>query len=135
MWIFGCFQFERGSLVMSYLFTIFLSLQGVLVFVMHCLLSKQVREEYARILTSLCAQKKKSSEFSTNQSSKSQLCRHPGASVHGRVKHMKQAGSAHQQRFPCAHLTLSVALLTTVGLNQTSINMVGKSSFNYFFNC
>ncbi|KAL6460544.1 hypothetical protein MHYP_G00305100 [Metynnis hypsauchen] len=80
MWIFGCFQLERGSLVMSYLFTIFLSLQGVLVFVMHCLLSKQVREEYARILTSLCAQKKKSSEFSTNQSSKSQLYRHPGVS-------------------------------------------------------
>ncbi|KAL7883679.1 hypothetical protein SRHO_G00013370 [Serrasalmus rhombeus] len=76
MWIFGCFQFEGGSLVMSYLFTIFNSLQGVLVFVMHCLLSKQVREEYARILTSLCApQKKKYSEFSTNQSSKSQASR------------------------------------------------------------
>uniref|UniRef100_A0A3B4CCP1 Si:ch211-241f5.3 n=1 Tax=Pygocentrus nattereri TaxID=42514 RepID=A0A3B4CCP1_PYGNA len=42
MWIFSCFQFERGSLVMSYLFTICLSLQRVLVFVMHCLLSKQV---------------------------------------------------------------------------------------------
>ncbi|XP_036423351.1 adhesion G protein-coupled receptor E5-like isoform X2 [Colossoma macropomum] len=76
MWIFGCFQFEGGSLVMSYLFTIFNSLQGVLVFVMHCLLSKQVREEYARTLTSLCVpQKKKYSEFSTNQSSKSQASR------------------------------------------------------------
>ncbi|KAL6460545.1 hypothetical protein MHYP_G00305110 [Metynnis hypsauchen] len=76
MWIFGCFQFEGGSLVMSYLFTIFNSLQGLLVFVMHCLLSKQVREEYARILPSLCApQKKKYSEFSTNQSSKSQASR------------------------------------------------------------
>ncbi|KAL7826792.1 hypothetical protein AOLI_G00320010 [Acnodon oligacanthus] len=76
MWIFGCFQFDGGSLVMSYLFTIFNSLQGVLVFVMHCLLSKQVREEYSRILTSLCApQKKKYSEFSTNQSSRSQASR------------------------------------------------------------
>uniref|UniRef100_A0A3Q3GCR6 Si:ch211-241f5.3 n=1 Tax=Labrus bergylta TaxID=56723 RepID=A0A3Q3GCR6_9LABR len=33
MWIFGCFQFEEGSIVMSYLFTIFGSFQGVMLFV------------------------------------------------------------------------------------------------------
>ncbi|KAK3532591.1 hypothetical protein QTP86_025362 [Hemibagrus guttatus] len=72
MWIFGCFQFE-GTLVMSYLFTILNSLQGVLVFIMHCLLSKQVRDEYIRFLTCLTTRQKSSySEFSTNQSSKSQ---------------------------------------------------------------
>lgn len=42
MWIFGCFQFDEGMMVMSYIFTILNSLQGVLVFIMHCLLSKQV---------------------------------------------------------------------------------------------
>uniref|UniRef100_A0A7N9AXV6 Adhesion G protein-coupled receptor E2-like n=1 Tax=Mastacembelus armatus TaxID=205130 RepID=A0A7N9AXV6_9TELE len=42
MWIFGSFQFEEGTVVMSYLFTILGSFQGVLVFVMHCLFSKQV---------------------------------------------------------------------------------------------
>ncbi|XP_060753276.1 adhesion G protein-coupled receptor E1 isoform X5 [Tachysurus vachellii] len=74
MWIFGCFQFDEGTLVMSYLFTIFNSLQGVLVFIMHCLLSKQVRDEYIRFLTCLTARQKSSySEFSTNQSSKSQV--------------------------------------------------------------
>ncbi|XP_062842432.1 adhesion G protein-coupled receptor E5 [Trichomycterus rosablanca] len=73
MWIFGCFQFDESTLAMSYLFTIFNSLQGVLVFIMHCLLSKQVREEYSRFLCSMCTpQKRKYSEFSTNQSSKSQ---------------------------------------------------------------
>uniref|UniRef100_A0A8C7J4D7 CD97 antigen-like n=1 Tax=Oncorhynchus kisutch TaxID=8019 RepID=A0A8C7J4D7_ONCKI len=45
MWIFGCFQFEESTLAMSYLFTILNSLQGVLVFLMHCLLSKQVRHD------------------------------------------------------------------------------------------
>lgn len=45
MWIFGCFQFEESTLAMSYLFTILNSLQGVLVFLMHCLLSKQVRQD------------------------------------------------------------------------------------------
>lgn len=71
MWIFGCFQFEESTIAMSYLFTIFGSLQGVMLFVMHCLFSKQVREEYRNILSRLCAPKKKSySEFSSSHSSK-----------------------------------------------------------------
>lgn len=65
MWIFGCFQFEERNIVMSYLFTVFGSLQGVLLFVMHCLFSKQVREEYGNILSRCCAPRKKTySEFS-----------------------------------------------------------------------
>ncbi|XP_036407888.1 adhesion G protein-coupled receptor E2-like isoform X1 [Megalops cyprinoides] len=76
MWIFGCFQFEENSLAMSYIFTILNSLQGALVFVMHCLLSKQVRDEYARFLSCICiSEKKKYSEFSTNQSSGGQASR------------------------------------------------------------
>lgn len=42
MWVFGCFQFDENTLVMSYIFTILSSLQGVLMFIMHCWLSKQV---------------------------------------------------------------------------------------------
>ncbi|XP_034046589.1 adhesion G protein-coupled receptor E2 [Thalassophryne amazonica] len=60
MWIFGCFQFEERTIAMSYLFTIFGSLQGVLLFVMHCLLSKQVREEYKNILSGFCVPRKTS---------------------------------------------------------------------------
>ncbi|XP_055003886.1 adhesion G protein-coupled receptor E1, partial [Boleophthalmus pectinirostris] len=64
MWIFGCFQFEETTIAMSYLFTIFASLQGVLIFIMHCLCSKQVRDEYKDILARCCApQKKTYSEF------------------------------------------------------------------------
>ncbi|XP_072561300.1 adhesion G protein-coupled receptor E5 isoform X3 [Paramormyrops kingsleyae] len=73
MWVFGCFQFEKNTLVMSYLFTIFSSIQGILVFVMHCLGSKQVREEYSRFLTNCRPQKY--SEFSSNKSSNSQAFR------------------------------------------------------------
>ncbi|XP_060946784.1 adhesion G protein-coupled receptor E2 [Limanda limanda] len=71
MWIFGCFQFKESTIVMSYLFTIFGSLQGVMLFVMHCLCSKQVREEYRNILQRCCApQKKKYTEFTFSNSSK-----------------------------------------------------------------
>uniref|UniRef100_A0A1A8JPP3 CD97 molecule n=1 Tax=Nothobranchius kuhntae TaxID=321403 RepID=A0A1A8JPP3_NOTKU len=71
MWIFGCFQFETNSITISYLFTIFGSLQGFMLFVMHCLFSKQVRDEYANILCGLSApRKRKYSEFSFSHSSK-----------------------------------------------------------------
>ncbi|KAF6727717.1 CD97 antigen [Oryzias melastigma] len=73
MWIFGCFQFEKGTIAMTYLFTIFGSLQGVMLFVMHCLLSKQVRDEYQNIASRLFAPRKKTySEFSYSHSSKPQ---------------------------------------------------------------
>lgn len=73
MWIFGCFQFDERTIVMSYLFTIFASLQGVMLFVMHCLFSKQVRDEYRSILSRCCApQKKTYSEFDYTHSSKPQ---------------------------------------------------------------
>uniref|UniRef100_A0A672NB08 Si:ch211-241f5.3 n=1 Tax=Sinocyclocheilus grahami TaxID=75366 RepID=A0A672NB08_SINGR len=42
MWVFGCFQFNENTLPMSYIFTILSSLQGVLMFILHCWLSKQV---------------------------------------------------------------------------------------------
>ncbi|KAK7165620.1 hypothetical protein R3I93_005630 [Phoxinus phoxinus] len=74
MWVFGCFLFqENGTEVMLYLFTILNSLQGALIFIMHCLLSKQVREEYCKLISRICSDKeKKYSDFSTNQSSNSQ---------------------------------------------------------------
>ncbi|XP_043113751.1 adhesion G protein-coupled receptor E5 isoform X2 [Puntigrus tetrazona] len=74
MWVFGCFLFqEEGTQVALYLFTILNSLQGALIFFMHCLLSKPVREEYCKLITRICSRKeKKYSEFSTNQSSNSQ---------------------------------------------------------------
>ncbi|KAG5279227.1 hypothetical protein AALO_G00075470 [Alosa alosa] len=73
MWIFGCFQFNNSTMAMSYLFTFLNCLQGVLMFCMHCLLNKQVREEYGRFLSCVCApHKAKYSDFSSNQS-KSQL--------------------------------------------------------------
>ncbi|KAA0721675.1 CD97 antigen [Triplophysa tibetana] len=74
MWIFGCFLFqEKGTMVLLYLFTILNSLQGALIFFMHCLLSKAVREEYCKLINRLRSRKeKKYSEYSSNQSSNSQ---------------------------------------------------------------
>ncbi|XP_033480302.1 adhesion G protein-coupled receptor E5 [Epinephelus lanceolatus] len=73
MWMFGAFMFEDDSIVVAYIFTILNSLQGALVFIMHCLLSKQVREEYAHFLSCICTpQKKRYSDFSSTNPSSSQ---------------------------------------------------------------
>ncbi|KAF7654926.1 hypothetical protein LDENG_00063280 [Lucifuga dentata] len=86
MWVFGAFLFQEGSTVAAYIFTILNSLQGALVFVMHCLLSKQVRDEYAHFLSCICPQEKKrysdlsSTNPSSTQSQGSQSGRHTGES-------------------------------------------------------
>uniref|UniRef100_I3MNI9 Adhesion G protein-coupled receptor E1 n=1 Tax=Ictidomys tridecemlineatus TaxID=43179 RepID=I3MNI9_ICTTR len=50
-WVLGFFQIGQMASIMAYLFTIINSLQGMFIFVIHCLLSRQVREEYRRWLT------------------------------------------------------------------------------------
>ncbi|XP_065432484.1 adhesion G protein-coupled receptor E3-like isoform X1 [Chrysemys picta bellii] len=47
-WSLGLFQVSSAKMVMAYLFTIVNSLQGVFIFLVHCLLNRQVREEYRR---------------------------------------------------------------------------------------
>ncbi|XP_060940383.1 adhesion G protein-coupled receptor E5 isoform X1 [Limanda limanda] len=75
MWVFGTLLFQEGTVhtrtVSAYIFTILNSLQGALIFILHCLLSKQVREEYAHFLSCICTTHKKrySDLTSTNPSS------------------------------------------------------------------
>ncbi|XP_029545905.1 adhesion G protein-coupled receptor E2 isoform X2 [Salmo trutta] len=88
MWIFGVFQFqEEGTVVMTYLFTILNSLQGALLFIMHCLLNKTVREEYGKFLSCICTpQKKRYSEFSTTNPFSSQSQGSRGAQNTGELQ-------------------------------------------------
>ena len=49
MCVFGCFMFK--SVAMAYLFTILNSLQGALIFIMHCLMSKPVSHTHTHTHT------------------------------------------------------------------------------------
>ncbi|XP_062395895.1 adhesion G protein-coupled receptor E1-like [Sardina pilchardus] len=72
MWMFGCFMFQ--SVAMVYLFTILNSLQGALIFILHCLMSKPVRDEYAKFLSGFCApEKMRYTEYTSNPSSQQPL--------------------------------------------------------------
>lgn len=50
-WILGIFQIGPIASTMAYLFTIINSLQGTFIFIIHCVLNRQVREEYKRCFT------------------------------------------------------------------------------------
>ncbi|CAI9169930.1 unnamed protein product [Rangifer tarandus platyrhynchus] len=50
-WVLGIFQFGPVANIMAYLFTVINSLQGAFIFLIHCLLNRQVREEYRRCMT------------------------------------------------------------------------------------
>ncbi|KAG8441283.1 hypothetical protein GDO86_006857, partial [Hymenochirus boettgeri] len=63
-WILGFFQCGPGAMVASYLFTICNSLQGVFIFLVHCLLNRQVREEYHKASRRLYAAKSDSEPVS-----------------------------------------------------------------------
>lgn len=47
-WVLGMFQIGPVASIMAYLFTVINSLQGAFIFLIHCLLNRQVREEYRR---------------------------------------------------------------------------------------
>ncbi|KFO28784.1 EGF-like module-containing mucin-like hormone receptor-like 1 [Fukomys damarensis] len=49
-WVLGILQVGPVAGIMAYLFTVTNSLQGAFIFLIHCLLSRQVREEYRRWL-------------------------------------------------------------------------------------
>ncbi|XP_060577723.1 adhesion G protein-coupled receptor L1-like isoform X3 [Ruditapes philippinarum] len=49
-WVFGYFYISEEAIPMAYLFTIFNSLQGLFIFLFHCILNKKVRKEYARFV-------------------------------------------------------------------------------------
>ncbi|KAG7265435.1 hypothetical protein CRUP_038706 [Coryphaenoides rupestris] len=70
-WAFGLMYVNESTLVMAYLFTIFNSLQGMFIFIFHC-----VRKEYGKCLRTHCCSGK--SVESSIGSAKSGAVRPPG---------------------------------------------------------
>ncbi|XP_036406676.1 adhesion G protein-coupled receptor L3-like isoform X4 [Megalops cyprinoides] len=75
-WAFGLMYINESTVIMAYLFTIFNSLQGMFIFIFHCVLQKKVRKEYGKCLRTHCCSGK-SVETSIG-SGKSSVSRTPG---------------------------------------------------------
>ncbi|XP_043940347.1 adhesion G protein-coupled receptor E2-like [Protopterus annectens] len=65
-WIFGIFQFQEATLVMSYLFTLLNSFHGVFIFLLYCAANKLVMDEYKTLLRRIFRIKKKDKERETS---------------------------------------------------------------------
>uniref|UniRef100_A0A674P809 Adhesion G protein-coupled receptor L3.1 n=1 Tax=Takifugu rubripes TaxID=31033 RepID=A0A674P809_TAKRU len=76
-WAFGLMYINESTVIMAYLFTIFNSLQGMFIFIFHCILQKKVRKEYGKCLRTHCCSGK-SVETSLSSSSKTTTSRTPG---------------------------------------------------------
>ncbi|XP_060084102.1 adhesion G protein-coupled receptor L3-like, partial [Ylistrum balloti] len=49
-WVFGYFFLNEETVTMAYIFTVLNSLQGLFIFIFHCLLNKKVRNEYKKLV-------------------------------------------------------------------------------------
>ncbi|XP_073252506.1 adhesion G-protein coupled receptor D1-like [Porites lutea] len=43
-WLFGLLSFNSDTIIFKYIFTIFNSLQGLMIFIFHCVLNKQIKD-------------------------------------------------------------------------------------------
>ncbi|KAE8619608.1 hypothetical protein XENTR_v10009877 [Xenopus tropicalis] len=72
-WVFGFLQFSSSSLFFAYAFSILNTLQGLQIFILHCLMSKKVRADYSRWLSAIARCKAPTySEFTSTSQSQTQ---------------------------------------------------------------
>ncbi|XP_042200581.1 putative adhesion G protein-coupled receptor E4P [Callorhinchus milii] len=67
-WIFGIVHFIRASTTIAYLFIITNVFQGASIFIFHCLLNKQVRDEYRKWFSFVCRSQRAKAQSTSVQS-------------------------------------------------------------------
>ncbi|XP_075060888.1 adhesion G protein-coupled receptor L3 isoform X5 [Mixophyes fleayi] len=73
-WAFGLMYINESTVIMAYLFTIFNCLQGMFIFIFHCVLQKKVRKEYGKCLrTHCCSGKSMDNSIGSTKPSGSQV--------------------------------------------------------------
>uniref|UniRef100_A0A8C6UQ99 Adhesion G protein-coupled receptor L3 n=1 Tax=Neogobius melanostomus TaxID=47308 RepID=A0A8C6UQ99_9GOBI len=144
-WAFGLMYVNESTIAMAYLFTIFNSLQGMFIFIFHCVLQKKVRKEYGKCLRTHCCSGK--SVESSIGSVKGQASRAPGRYSSGsqsRIRRMwndtvrKQSessfmtadinSSASLNRGAMANHLIPNALLRPHGTNNPYNTLLGESA-------
>ncbi|XP_056225082.1 adhesion G protein-coupled receptor L3-like isoform X13 [Seriola aureovittata] len=144
-WAFGLMYVNESTVVMAYLFTIFNSLQGMFIFIFHCVLQKKVRKEYGKCLRTHCCSGK--SVDSSVGSGKGTASRAPGRYSTGsqsRIRRMwndtvrKQSessfmtgdinSSASLNRGAMANHLIPNALLRPHGTNNPYNTLLGESA-------
>ncbi|XP_058654244.1 adhesion G protein-coupled receptor L2-like isoform X2 [Onychostoma macrolepis] len=89
-WSFGLFFLNDSSVIMAYLFSIFNTLQGMFIFIFHCLLQKKVRKEYSKCLrqSQCCTALPSEGPHSVNKSSASRSTARYSSATQSRIRRM-----------------------------------------------
>uniref|UniRef100_A0A3B1JGD7 Si:ch1073-186i23.1 n=1 Tax=Astyanax mexicanus TaxID=7994 RepID=A0A3B1JGD7_ASTMX len=88
-WSFGLFFLNESSM-MAYLFTIFNTLQGMFIFIFHCLLQKKVRKEYSKCFrqSQCCGGLPSEGSHSTGKASTSRSTARYSSATQSRIRRM-----------------------------------------------
>ncbi|XP_036968102.1 adhesion G protein-coupled receptor L3-like isoform X15 [Acanthopagrus latus] len=151
-WAFGLMYVNESTVVMAYLFTIFNSLQGMFIFIFHCVLQKKVRKEYGKCLRTHCCSGK--SVDSSIGSGKGTASRAPGRYSTGsqsRIRRMwndtvrKQSessfmtgdinSSASLNREGILNNARDTSVMDTLPLNGNHGNSYSIASADYMSDC
>ncbi|XP_023956624.1 adhesion G protein-coupled receptor L3 isoform X8 [Chrysemys picta bellii] len=154
-WAFGLMYINESTVIMAYLFTIFNSLQGMFIFIFHCVLQKKVRKEYGKCLRTHCCSGK--STESSIGSGKTSGSRTPGRYSTGsqvnrsRIRRMwndtvrKQSessfitgdinSSASLNREGLLNNARDTSVMDTLPLNGNHGNSYSIASGEYLSNC
>ncbi|XP_073767745.1 adhesion G protein-coupled receptor L2b.1 isoform X8 [Danio rerio] len=89
-WSFGLLFLNDSSVIMAYLFSIFNTLQGMFIFVFHCLLQKKVRKEYSKCFrqSQCCRTHPSEGPHSVNKSSASRSTARYSSATQSRIRRM-----------------------------------------------
>ncbi|XP_053463059.1 adhesion G protein-coupled receptor L3 isoform X2 [Nycticebus coucang] len=151
-WAFGLMYINENTVIMAYLFTIFNSLQGMFIFIFHCVLQKKVRKEYGKCLRTHCCSG--NSTESSMGSGKTSGSRTPGRYSTGsqsRIRRMwndtvrKQSessfitgdinSSASLNREGLLNNARDTSVMDTLPLNGNHGNSYSMASNEYLGNC
>uniref|UniRef100_A0A8C3TFJ2 Adhesion G protein-coupled receptor L3 n=1 Tax=Chelydra serpentina TaxID=8475 RepID=A0A8C3TFJ2_CHESE len=158
-WAFGLMYINESTVIMAYLFTIFNSLQGMFIFIFHCVLQKKVRKEYGKCLrTHCCSGKSTESSIGSGKTSGSRTPGRYSTGSQSRIRRMwndtvrKQSessfitgdinSSASLNRGTASRLTEGLlnnardtSVMDTLPLNGNHGNSYSIASSEYLSNC
>ncbi|XP_066242427.1 adhesion G protein-coupled receptor L3 isoform X5 [Saccopteryx leptura] len=151
-WAFGLMYINESTVIMAYLFTIFNSLQGMFIFIFHCVLQKKVRKEYGKCLrTHCCSGKSTESSIGSGKTSSSRTPGRYSTGSQSRIRRMwndtvrKQSessfitgdinSSASLNREGLLNNARDTSVMDTLPLNGNHGNSYSIASGEYLSNC
>ncbi|XP_044768878.1 adhesion G protein-coupled receptor L3 isoform X9 [Neomonachus schauinslandi] len=151
-WAFGLMYINESTVIMAYLFTIFNSLQGMFIFIFHCVLQKKVRKEYGKCLrTHCCSGKSTESSIGSGKTSGSRAPGRYSTGSQSRIRRMwndtvrKQSessfitgdinSSASLNREGLLNNARDTSVMDTLPLNGNHGNSYSIASGEYLSNC